>query len=111
MSIGYDAQGEEITDYVKSVGAATLVQMVSDGMIVFPEVDQELISEIERITRVVSRGGSSSYFILSEQGHGQSPNDHQFAALICFAVAIKSQATQRIRRRLALPKGLYQSHK
>ena len=111
MGIGYDAQGEEITDYVKSVGAATLVQMVSDGMIVFPEVDQELISEIERITRVVSRGGSSSYFILSEQGHGQSPNDHQFAALICFAVAIKSQATQRIRRRLALPKGLYQSHK
>lgn len=111
MVVGYNTAGEEVQEYVKSVGASQLVQMIADGTIVFPEIDLELISELERITRAVNRSGQSSYFILSETGHGASNHDHQFAALICFAVAAKQSEVRKTARRLALPRSLYMPYR
>lgn len=87
--VGYDSNNQEIKDDAKTVGASALVQQLQTHQIVMPEVDNEGISEIERIAKQKGMNGRDKYFILSEKGNGQARNDHIFASFICFAMGTR----------------------
>ncbi|MCX7861295.1 MAG: hypothetical protein N2385_14480, partial [Chloroflexus sp.] len=80
------------------------------GRIVFPEVDYQLISEMERIAKTTTSKGVVSYFVVSEYGHQYAKNDHQFSALICFALA-NAEYLMKPTRSLPKPSALLQKPK
>lgn len=97
--IGYDSNNTEIKEDTKTVGANALVQQLQAHQIVLSEVDNEGISEIERIARQKGMNGRDRYFILSESGRGQARSDHIFASLICFAMSIRDMSYLKNRKK------------
>lgn len=89
LTIGFTTEGNELTNNTKSLGAQHLIMLLIDGMLELSEVDNEAISELERITRQRLTTGADQYYILNEKGSGKAADDHIFASFICFAVAVR----------------------
>jgi hypothetical protein len=86
---GYDENGTEYKESNKSHSAAELAKIIQDGNLVFSEIDQEAISQLERVARQKSINGQDKYYVLTPKGVGVSKDDHIFAAYICFMDAIR----------------------
>lgn len=97
--VGYDSNNTEIKEDTKTVGANSLVQQFQAHQIVLADVDNEGISEVERIARQKGMNGRDRYFILSESGRGQARNDHIFASFICFAMGIRDMSYLKNRKK------------
>lgn len=97
----------ENTAPTKTVGALHLVRAIQDHRLIFSDVDFEAVSELERITKRTTTSGADSYYILGETGTGASPNDHIFAAFICWAMAERMSTQKLFRRTLPKPRGVY----
>lgn len=97
--VGYDSNNFEVKEDTKTVGANSLVQQLQAHQIVLSDVDNEGISEIERIARQKAMNGRDRYFILSENGRGIARNDHIFASLICFAMGIRDMSYLKNRKK------------
>lgn len=99
VAVGYDTDGKEMMSTTKTLGATNLVQMLQQHTLVLSELDQEALSQLERITRQRSIDGSERYYILSDKGNGAAADDHLFAAFICFAIAIRDLSFMKRKRR------------
>ena len=61
---------------------------------------------MERITRQRLTTGADQYFIMSERGTGRALEDHIFASLICFAIAVRDTSSlTRKKKRLGFTRG------
>jgi hypothetical protein len=89
ITIGFNIDGSELANNTKAVGAQQLVMMFQDGTLEMCEIDNEGLSEMERITRQKLTTGADQYFIMNERGNGKASEDHIFASLICFAIAVR----------------------
>lgn len=108
IPVGFTTDGRELTTTTKTYGASLLVQHLQEHTIVLSEVDYELVSELERITKQRGVSNDDRYFILSEKGNGASPDDHNFASMICFTIATRDLSFQRRKRRaLVRPRGRF----
>lgn len=99
IAVGYDTEGKELTVSTKTLGAGLLVQQLQQGSIVLSQMDFELVSELERITKQRSLNGDDRYFILSDKGNGASTEDHNFASMICFCIATRDLSFQKRKRK------------
>ncbi|GIV86317.1 MAG: hypothetical protein KatS3mg054_0346 [Chloroflexus sp.] len=99
----------EHTAPTKTVGALHLIRAIQDKRLVFSDIDFEAVSELERITKRPTASGADSYYILGESGTGASPNDHIFAAFICWAMAERQSEMRFYRRSLPKPVGVFRS--
>lgn len=99
IAVGYDSDGKELVQLAKALGASNLVQLLQQHSLVLSELDQEAVSQLERITRQRGIDGNERYYILSEKGNGPATDDHLFAALICFAITIRDLSFMKKRRK------------
>lgn len=106
ITIGFTTDGGELSNTTKAYGAQQLVIMLQQGELEMSELDNEALSELERITRQRLTTGADQYFIMSERGNGKSLEDHIFSSLICFAIGVRdSPISARKLRRLGKMRG------
>lgn len=103
---GYNELGEELKQDAKSFAANELAKFVQEGQLVFSEIDQEGISQMERVAKQKSMNGRDQYFVMSDKG-GKDNDDHIFASYICFMMAIREEVIYQARRKLGKPKGAF----
>lgn len=106
ITVGFTTEGDELGNTTKSYGAQQLIIMLQEGLIELSEIDNEGISELERITRQRLTSGADQYYILNEKGNGKASQDHIFASLICFAIAVRdSPLNLKKRKKLGQTRG------
>lgn len=98
--IGYRSDSSEIKQDTKTLAAQDLVRYLTSKQIVFSEVDNEAISEIERITKKKNANGSDHYYIMSEEGSGKSEHDHIFASFLCFIMVIRDNTVLKRKKKI-----------
>lgn len=81
----------ELTEVFRSWGSKEIARMVSEGAMVFSELDSEGISQLERLTRQRRTTGNDFYFIMGERGSGASDEDHIYASYLCFIYTLRER--------------------
>lgn len=110
---GYDENGEELFQEAKSFAATELARIVQEGRLVFSEIDNEGLSQMERVAKKKSMNGRDTYFVLSEKGASKSggvgadEDDHIFASYICFTLAAREEVLNPHAKKLGKPKGAH----
>ena len=99
VTIGYSTEGHELGMTAKALGAQTLVMMLQQATLVLSEVDHETVSQMERITKQRTTLGDDQYFIMSDRGNGKALDDHIFASLICFTMAVRDTSFLKKKRK------------
>ncbi len=107
---GYDDEGEELKQDSKAYAANELSKIVQEGRLIFSDIDQEALSQLERVAKQKSTAGRDRYFVLNDRGAGADDDDHIFAAYICFVLAIRTTVLNPTIKTLAPPSGSYSSH-
>ena len=90
VSVGSIGDGEEVTEYFKAWATTELIKNITNGLMVFSELDAEGVSQIERLARQRRASGAMHYFIVSPRGHGESSDDHIYASYLCFIGATRT---------------------
>lgn len=85
LSIGEDADGNEIKVKMKPHSVSVLQQYANSGKIRFTSNDLELVTELERMTYRKNQYGDIIYTTMTEKG-GKRGDDHNTAALLCAAI-------------------------
>jgi hypothetical protein len=91
VSVGRTDDDTELTEVFRSWGSKELARMVTEGELIFSEIDVEGISQLERLTRQKRMTGNDHYFIMGERGNGASDDDHVFASYLCFIYALRGK--------------------
>lgn len=110
---GYDDNGEELFQEAKSFAATELARIIQDGKLRFSEVDNEGLSQMERVAKKKSMNGRDTYFVISEKGAsgkggvGVDEDDHIFASFICFTLAAKEDVLNPYAKKLGKPRGAH----
>lgn len=99
VPIGYSTEGQELGMTAKALGAQELVIMLQQGTLVLSEIDNESVSQFERITKQRTTLGDDQYFIMSDKGNGKALDDHIFASMICFSIAVRDTSFLKKRRK------------
>jgi hypothetical protein len=102
---GYDDDGEELIQESKSYAATELARIIQEGRLIFSEVDNEGISQMERIAKKKSMTGRDIYFVMSDKGSGVDDDDHVFAAYICFILGIRETINNPYIKKLGKARG------
>lgn len=82
MSLGTNADGEEIKVKVKPQSVSLLQEYSNTHRIVYSSTDNDLITELERMTYSKSPNGDIVYKTLTPGG-GQRGDDHNTSAILC----------------------------
>jgi hypothetical protein len=82
IELGFDADGNEIKSKTKPYSVAVLQDYSNSHRLIYSSTDQEMITELERMTYVKNPSGDISYRTLTQRG-GQRGDDHFTAALLC----------------------------
>lgn len=101
--------GETITGIpmkiqAKSYAGQELGRLVTEGRIVFSELDMEGVSQLERVAYQRRADGTNQYFVLSDKGAGKSSDDHIFASYVVFTLTLLTSLFEKPRRKLAKPR-------
>lgn len=104
---GYDDEGEELVQDSKGYAANELAKTIQEGALVFSEIDNEGISQMERVAKQKTTGGKDRYFILSDKGAGADEDDHIFASYICFILGIRQEPEYTGIKKLGKASGAY----
>ena len=99
LTLGFDLEGSELGNSTKSFGAQQLVMMLQQATLRMAEIDNEAISELERITKQQTSMGADQYFIMSEKGNGKASSDHIFASLICAMISLRDTSFLKKKKR------------
>jgi len=108
---GYNDEGEELFQEAKSFAATELARIIQEGKLRFSELDNEGLSQMERIAKKKSINGKDTFFVISQKnvsgrgGAGADEDDHIFASFICFALAAKDDVINPYIKKLGRPKG------
>ena len=97
---GFDNAGNEMKIMAKSYGGQELARIIQDHQLVFSEIDAEGLSQMERVAYQKQADGSNKYFVLSDKGAGKSQDDHIFASLLVFMIALTSLKYSQPRKKL-----------
>jgi len=95
--VGFDDEGEELKERVKPFSAAQFQQMVNSFEFAFSSRDMDLIVELERITYHKTPAGNVVYKSMTPGGSDRGA-DHNFSALLTFAMVVFEKLGQTIRR-------------
>lgn len=104
---GFNDLGEELVQEAKIYAGNELAKIIQEGKLIFSEIDQEGISQMERVAKQKGLGGKDRFFIINEKGAGADDDDHIFASYICFVLAIKDKILFEVRTKLSKPKLSY----
>lgn len=108
---GYDDNGEELFQEAKAFAATELARIIQEGKLRFSEIDNEGLSQMERVAKKKSINGRDTFFVISEKGAsgkggaGADEDDHIFASFICFTLAARSDVINPYAKKLGKPKG------
>lgn len=108
---GYDDEGEELFQEAKSFAATELARIIQEGKLRFSELDNEGLSQMERVAKKKSMNGRDTFFVISEKGvsgrggAGADEDDHIFASYICYALGAKEDVINPHAKKLGQPKG------
>lgn len=108
---GYDEEGEELFQEAKSFAATQLAKIIQEGKLRFSEIDNEGLSQMERVAKKKSMAGRDIYFVLSEKGASKSggvgvdEDDHILASYICFTLASREEVINPHLKKLGKAKG------
>jgi len=108
---GYDDDGEELFQEAKPFAATELARIIQEGRLRFSEIDNEGLSQMERVAKKKSINGRDTFFIISERGAsgkggaGADDDDHIFASYICFVMGAKEEVANPYLKKLGKPKG------
>lgn len=91
VPVGRTEDDTELTEVFRSWGGKELARVVTEGRLVFSEIDVEGISQLERLTRQRRITGNDHYFIMSDRGSGASDDDHIFSSYLCFIYALRGK--------------------
>lgn len=80
MVVAFDEEGVEKKSQVKRVAVETVSRWVHEGLFVFSQEDDDLMSELERTKYTRTITGEPIY---------KTENDHQFAAMMCAIMAFE----------------------
>jgi hypothetical protein len=87
--VGTDEDGKELKERVKPFSVTKLQQMVNSYEVAFSKKDEDLLSELERITYTKSSATGQITFKASTEGGADSRGaDHNFASLLTFAMVV-----------------------
>lgn len=100
---GEDSSGNALKTQAKSYAGEELARMITDGSLIFSEVDMEGMSQMERVAYQRQSNGTNKYFIMSDSGHGKSKDDHIFASYIVFILTLLTRMMEKPRRKLIAP--------
>jgi len=102
--IGIDADGKEIKSKTKPMAVGILQDYSNNHKVIYSSTDQEMISELERMTYSKNPNGDISYKTLTMKG-GKKGEDHFTSAILCGVMAYYLNTefliTQQKRKRLA----------
>lgn len=105
VPVGRTEDDTELNEVFRSWGSKELARLVSEGKVIFSEVDMEGVSQLERLTRQKRITGNDHYFIMSERGSGASDDDHIFASYLCFVYALRGKVQNVRQASLGKPSG------
>ena len=100
MQMGEDSSGNALKVQAKSFAGQEFARLVTEGNIIFSELDMEGISQTERVAYQRQSNGLNKYFILSDRGNGKSNDDHIFASYIVFVLTLITRMFEKPRKRL-----------
>lgn len=107
ISLGFDADGEEIKSKTKPFSVSVLQDYSNNHKLIYSSTDLEMISELERMTYSKTPTGDIVYKTLTPKG-GQKGEDHFTSALLCGVLAYylqnESMDFKRRTSRLARPR-------
>jgi hypothetical protein len=107
---GYDDEGVELMQDSKSFAATELARIIQDGILRFSELDNEGLSQMERVAKKKSINGKDTFFVISEKGlggrggNGADEDDHIFSSYICFTLGAKQDVVNPYKKKLGQPK-------
>jgi len=103
IPIGKDEDGKDITVRTKEFGVPYLQQLANSHKIVFPEKDEELITELERTTYTKSPSGHLVFRTYTERG-GMTGDDHNLAAYLAAFVGwyLENETLNQYRQQVSL---------
>lgn len=97
---GRDADGNDLKAQAKSYAGSELSRIITEGQLIFSEIDLEGLSQMERVAYQRQSNGTNQYFIISDKGAGKSKDDHIFASYIVFILNLITMAPDRSRPKL-----------
>lgn len=100
---GESSDGTPLKTQAKSFAGQELARLITEGQVVFSEIDIEGLSQMERVAYQRRGDGTNQYFILSERGSGKSADDHIFASYVVFVLTLLTVLLQRPKKKLAKP--------
>lgn len=101
---GEDHKGDPLKTRAKSFAGIELARQITEGRLIFSEIDVEGISQMERVAYQRQSDGTNKYFILSDDGRGKSKDDHIFASYIVFILTLLTRMVEKPRKKLASAK-------
>jgi hypothetical protein len=101
---GETAAGTPLKIQAKSYAGQELARLITEGQVIFSELDMEGVSQIERVAYQRRSDGTNQYFILSERGTGKSGDDHIFASYVVFTLTLLTSLFEKPRKKLASPR-------
>jgi hypothetical protein len=94
VAVGRTEDDTELTEVFRAWGSKEIARLVTEGSLIFSEIDVEGVSQLERLTRQKRMSGHDNYFIMGERGVGASDDDHIFASYLCFIYALRGKVQQ-----------------
>lgn len=91
VPVGRTEDDTELTEVFRSWGSKEIARLVTEGSLIFSEIDVEGVSQLERLTRQKRMSGNDNYFVMGERGVGASDDDHIFASYLCFIYALRGK--------------------
>lgn len=97
---GFSDEGQELKVMGKSFAGSEIGRMITDGELIFSEIDREGISQVERVSYQRMQDGLNKYFVMSQTGKGRTGDDHIFASFVVFVLSLLTIQFNKKRRRL-----------
>lgn len=97
---GRDPEGNDLKAQAKSYAGSELSRIITEGQLVFSEIDLEGLSQMERVAYQRRSDGTNQYFIISDKGGGKSQDDHIFASYVVFVLNLITLAPEKARIKL-----------
>jgi hypothetical protein len=101
---GETSAGMPLKIQAKSYAGQELARLITEGQVIFSEIDMEGVSQMERVAYQRRSDGTNQYFILSERGTGKSNDDHIFASYVVFTLTLLTALFEKPRKRLMRPR-------
>ena len=89
VEAGEDQEGNPLKYILKTWAGQQLAKLVGEHELCFSELDQEGISQLERVAFTRRADGTMKFFVQSERGQGEADDDHIFASFVVFVAILQ----------------------